>query len=121
MAIIHAHPPTATAFAVAHVPIDTRILAESVVVLGSIPLIPYATPGTVELAELVARDLGDGHAAVLANHGAVALGSSLAQAHQRMETLEQVARVALMARLLGGAKGLSTGAVEQLLGPKAVR
>lgn len=121
MAIIHAHPPTATAFAVAHVPIDTRILAESVVVLGSIPLIPYATPGTVELAELVTRSLADRHAALLANHGAVALGASLAQAHQRMETLEQVARVAFMARLLGGAKELSTGDVERLIGLSAGR
>lgn len=120
-AIIHAHPPTATAFAVAHLPIDTRILAESVVVLGVVPLIPYATPGTGELAELVARNLKDSHAAVLANHGAVAVGGSLAQAHQRMETLEQVARVALMARLLGGAKMLSTDDVERLLGLEAAR
>lgn len=121
MAIIHAHPPTATAFAVAHIPIDTRILAESVVVLGVVPLVPYTTPGTSELAELVARNLKDGHAALLANHGAVALGATLAQAHQRMETLEQVARVAFMARLLGGAKELSNDDVERLLGLEAAR
>ncbi len=120
-AIIHAHPPTATAFAVAHLPIDARILAESVVVLGAVPLIPYATPGTAELANLVARDLKDGHAALLANHGAVAVGATLAQAHQRMETLEQVARVALMARLLGGARELSAEDCDRLLGLEAAR
>lgn len=120
-AIIHAHPPTATAFAVAHIPIDTRILAESVVVLGAVPLVPYATPGTSELAEIVARNLRDSHAALLANHGAVAVGATLSQAHERMETLEQVARVSIMARLLGGAKELSTEDVERLLGLEAAR
>jgi L-fuculose-phosphate aldolase len=115
-AVIHAHPPTATAFAVAHVPLDPRILAESVLVLGDVPLIPYRTPGTVDLAEIVAEGLKDGHAALLANHGAVTLGKTLAQAHQRMETLEHVARVAFMARLLGGARELSGPDVERLIG-----
>lgn len=121
MAILHAHPPAVTAFAVAHLSIDTRILAESVVVLGTVPLIPYATPGTTDLAELVAGNLRDSHAALLANHGAVTLGTTLAQAHQRMETLEQLARVSIMARLLGGAKELSTDDVERLLGLEAAR
>lgn len=114
-AVIHAHPPTATAFAVAHVPLDARILAESVVVLGDVPLIPYSIPGTLELASAVADGLGDRHAALLANHGAVTVGRTLAQAHQRMETLEHVAQVALMARLLGGARELSAADVERLL------
>jgi L-fuculose-phosphate aldolase len=114
-AVIHAHPPTATAFAVAHVPLDPRILAESVVVLGAVPLIPYATPGTLELANLVAEGLTEGLAALLANHGAVTVGHTLTQAHHRMETLEHVARVALMARLLGGARELSPLEVERLL------
>ncbi|MEO8500603.1 MAG: class II aldolase/adducin family protein [Vicinamibacteria bacterium] len=115
-AVIHAHPPTATAFAVAHVPLDSRILAESVLVLGMVPLIPYATPGTQELANAVAGGLGGGYAALLANHGAVTVGKTLDQAHQRMETLEHVARVALMARLVGGARELSPSDVERLLG-----
>lgn len=118
-AVIHAHPPTATAFAVAHVPLDARILAESVLVLGAVPLIPYATPGTVDLATIVAEGLRDNHAALLANHGAVTVGKTLAQAHQRMETLEHVARVALMARLLGGPRELSPPDVERLLGMKS--
>jgi L-fuculose-phosphate aldolase len=115
-AVIHAHPPAATAFAVAHIPLDARILAESVILLGNVPLIPYAMPGTAELARAVADGLANGHAALLANHGAVAVGKTLAQAHQRMETLEHVARVALLARLLGGARELSAADVEQLLG-----
>ncbi len=117
-AVIHAHPPTATAFAVAHIPLDARILAESVLVLGDVPLISYATPGTEELANLVAEGLRSSHAALLANHGAIAVGKTLAQAHQRIETLEHVARVALMARLLGGPRELSPPDVARLLGLK---
>ena len=52
----------------------------------------------------------------LANHGAVTVGQTLAQAHHRMETLEHVARVAFMARLLGGAVELSLLDVERLMG-----
>lgn len=115
-AVIHAHPPTATAFAVAHVRLDAPILAESVLVLGAVPLIPYATPGTEALASAVAAGLSESHAALLANHGAVTVGQTLTQAHQRMETLEHVARVALMARLLGGAVELSPTDVERLRG-----
>ena len=115
-AVIHAHPPTATAFAVAHVALDTAILAESVLVLGHIPLIPYKTPGTLDLAGAVAEGLKDANVALLANHGAVTAGTTLAQAHQRMETLEHVARVAFMAHLLGGARELSPPEVERLMG-----
>ena len=115
-AVIHAHPPTATAFAVARVRLDAPILAESVLVLGAVPLIPYATPGTEELASAVAGGLLECHAALLANHGAVTVGQTLAQAHHRMETLEHVARVAFMARLLGGAVELSLLDVERLMG-----
>lgn len=114
-AIVHAHPPAATAFAVAHIPLDGRILAEAVVVLGEVPLVPYAMPGTAELASLVAAGLGSGQAALLSNHGAVTVGKTLTQAHQRMETLEHVARVALMARLLGGAREISAADVGRLL------
>ena len=115
-AVVHAHPPTATAFAVAHIPLDTRILAEAVAVLGTVPLTRYATPGTAELANIVAECLANGNAALLANHGAITVGQTLAQAHQRMETLEHVARVAMMARLLGGARELSSFDVDRLLG-----
>ena len=115
-AVVHAHPPAATAFSVAHMPIDPWILAEAVVVLGRVPLTRYAMPGTVELANIVTEGLGKGSAALLANHGAITVGATLAQAHHRMETLEHVARVAVMARLLGGARELSSSDVARLLG-----
>lgn len=115
-AVVHAHPPAATAFSVAHMPIDPWILAEAVVLLGRVPLTRYAMPGTAELANIVAEGLGKGSAALLANHGAITVGATLTQAHQRMETLEHVARVAVMARLLGGARELSPSDVDRLLG-----
>ena len=115
-AIVHAHPPAATAFAVAHVPLDEPLLAECVLLLGSVPLVPYAPPSTTELAEAVGGAFGSANAVLLANHGAVAVGETLARAHERMETLEHLARVTLLARLLGRTCPLSPDEVERLLG-----
>lgn len=114
-AIVHAHPPAATAFAVAHVPLDQPILAEAVLLLGPVPLVPYAPPSTRALADAVADACGSADAVLLANHGAVAVGSSLALAHQRMETLEHLARVTLMARVLGQPHPLDAPDVAALL------
>jgi L-fuculose-phosphate aldolase len=67
------------------------------------------------LAEAVAEGLGGAGAALLANHGAVTVGETLARAHQRMETLEHLVRVTLMARLLGRVSPLSADEVQYLL------
>ena len=97
-AVVHAHPPVATGFAIAGETLDHDALAELVYGVGRVPLVPYATPGTRELADQVARFL-DGHDVVLlANHGAVAVGPTLLSAHQRMESLEHAARILLAAR-----------------------
>jgi L-fuculose-phosphate aldolase len=114
-AVVHAHPPVATAFAVAHVPLDRPILAEAVLLLGSVPVVPYAPPSTAELASAVASGVAQAQALLLANHGAVTLGESLARAHERMETLEHLARVTLFARLLGGDHPLAAEEVQKLL------
>jgi len=100
-AVVHAHPPTATGFAVAGLALDRPVLAEPVVTLGPVPLIPYATPTTSELADTVAAAVGRAHALLLANHGALTVGDTLWRAWERMEILEQFARIALTARLLG--------------------
>lgn len=114
-AIVHAHPPAATAFAVAHVPLDQPILAESVLLLGPVPLVPYAAPSTAALAEAVGEACAGANAVLLANHGAVTLGETLARAHQRMETLEHLAHVTLLARMLGEPRPLSPADVAALL------
>ena len=100
-AVVHAHPPTATGFAVAGIALDRPLIAEAVVTLGPVPVIPYGQPSTEELADNVGRAVCDAQALLMANHGALAVGATLEQAWERMETLEQLARVTLVARLLG--------------------
>jgi len=100
-AVIHAHPPTATAFAAASLPLDSLMLPEMLVWLGPIVLVPYATPGSEELAAQL-RPFFSGHDAfLLENHGALSLGQNLAQAAQRMELIEQNARVTMGVYQLG--------------------
>jgi L-fuculose-phosphate aldolase len=100
-AVVHAHPPTATGFAVAGLALDRPLIAEAVVTLGAVPVIPYGQPSTEELADNVGRAICDAHAVLMANHGALAVGDTLERAWERMETLEQLARVTLVTRLLG--------------------
>jgi L-fuculose-phosphate aldolase len=119
-AVVHAHPPAATGFAVAGLPLDRPVLAEPVVTLGPVPLVPFGTPSTSDLAERVAAAIPTAQALLLANHGALTVGETLWRAWERMETLEQFARIALVARLLGSPNELSLEAVsalEALRGP----
>lgn len=113
--IVHAHPPYATAFAVAGLALDQPILAEAVLLMGAVPLVPYEPPSTEALAHAVGDTSQRAEVVLLANHGAVALGATLAQALERMQTVEHLARVSLLARLLGGAKPLPAAQVEALL------
>jgi L-fuculose-phosphate aldolase len=113
-AIVHAHPPTATAFSVAGVSLQQPILTEVVLALGAIPTASYATPGTPEVGEGVARLIADYDCCILDHHGAVTVGGDLFEAFYRMETLEQTAKVALVAHTLGGARALTPEQVEAL-------
>ena len=106
-AVVHAHPPTATGFAAAGIPIDESVLPEAVLALGPVPVVPYRKPGTAGVGEAAAPFAESCRAFLLANHGAVALGSDVEEACRRMERLEHVARVLLTARLLGGARPLT--------------
>ncbi len=114
-AIVHAHPPVATAFAVTGRVLDSAVLAESILLLGRVPLVPYAAPSTLALAEIAGEAMVEAQAALLANHGAVTLGATLEQALTRMETLEHLARVTLFARALGEPRSLAPDEVERLL------
>ena len=114
MAVVHAHPPTATGFAVAGVPLDYDALAELVYNVGRVPTVPYLMPGTRALAERVAEDLLTHDVVLLANHGALSVGPTLTIAHQRMESLEHAARILLVARQLGGVTRMSAEDVRAL-------
>lgn len=114
-AICHAHPPIATGFAAAGVPLDKAILSEAVSQLGCVPLAPYGTPGTTELCDSIEPLLRNYDAILLANHGAVTYGPDLLTAFFRMETVEHFAHVSLVTQLLGKQTVLSAGDVDKLL------
>jgi len=100
-AVVHAHPPTATGFAVAGIPLDRAVLAEVLTTLGSIPLAEYATPSTAELPEAVRKYIKAHDGMLLANHGALTVGGDLYSAYYKMETIEHFAKISLVARMLG--------------------
>jgi L-fuculose-phosphate aldolase len=114
-AVCHAHPPHGTAFAVAGLAIDQPILSEVILTLGCVPLAEYGTPSTTELTEAMRPLVKHHNALLMANHGAVAYGSDLWQAFDRLETLEHTAKIAILARLLGGSKNLPADAIEKLI------
>jgi L-fuculose-phosphate aldolase len=101
-AVVHAHPPIATGFAVAGIPLNRAVLAEVLTTLGSIPIAEYATPSTKELPKAVSKYVKAHDGMLLANHGALTLGSDLFAAYYKMETIEHFAKISLVARLLGG-------------------
>jgi L-fuculose-phosphate aldolase len=118
-AVVHAHPPVATGFAVAGEGFEANVLPELTVQLGRVPVVPYATPGTMALPDGVEPYLGAHDAFLMANHGAVTIGPSLLVAHQRMESLEHAARIILTARLLGKVNVLNPAQVAELLSVRA--
>ena len=114
-AVCHAHPPNGTAFAVAGLAIDKPILSEVILTLGCVPLTDYGTPSTNELTEAMKPYVKHHNALLMANHGAVAYGDDLWQAFDRLETLEHTAKIAILAKALGGANDLPADAIEKLI------
>ena len=100
-AVVHAHPPVATAFTVAREPFVAGALPEVMFQMGDVALVPYATPGTEALADQFEPFVAAHDAFLMANHGAATVGRTLTVAHQRMESLEHAARIMLGARQLG--------------------
>ena len=113
-AVVHAHPPTATGFAVAGIPLTRAVLAEVLTTLGSIPIVEYATPSTAELPEAVRKYIKAHDGMLLANHGALTVGSDLYAAYFKMEIIEQFAKISLVARLLGRENLIAREEVDRL-------
>ena len=114
-AICHAHPPTATGFAVAGRSLNKALLPEVIVGLGQIPLVQYATPGTPELSAAIEPFVPHYDALLLANHGAVTCGPDLLTAFFRMETIEHSAKITLAAEMAGEPMMLSSREVAKLM------
>ena len=114
-AVVHAHPPTATAFSVAGEGFYAFVLPELILLCGRVPLVPYGTPGTPEVADRLEPHLVGHDAWLLANHGAVTVGATLDAAWIRMESLEHAARIVFAARALGRVTELDPEHVTRLV------
>ncbi len=114
-AVVHAHPPISTGFAVAGIALDQLILAEMVVNFGSIPLAPYHSPSTAELAQSVADKVQCHDAVLMANHGVMTIGPDVYTAYHRLEMVEQFASISLVAHMLGRANTFSSSQLQDLI------
>ena len=114
-AIVHAHPPTATAFAACGLALDQALISEVLLSLGDVPLAGYATPGTSELSSSLEPFIPTHDAVLMANHGVVSYGIDLMQAYMNMETVEHYAKIALVVRQLGCERPLQAEQVSRLL------
>src|SRR5207237_2449450 len=105
-AVLHAHPPYATAFGAARVPLEPVCLPEAVVSLGLVPLAPFAVPKSPQATEAVARCASEADAMLLPGNGALTLGPDVGLCFLRMELVEHLAKILHHARALGGAQPL---------------
>jgi L-fuculose-phosphate aldolase len=114
MAVLHAHPPMATAFGVARQPLEPLCLPEAVVSLGNVPLLPFAMPKTPQATEFVVRGASEGEAMLLPGNGVLTLGPDVELAFLRMELVEHLAKILHAARALGGAQPLPEASLAEL-------
>ena len=115
MSVIHAHPPGATGFAVAHKAMDMYNMIEDVAVIGAVPLTPYGTPSTIEVPNAIEPYLEEHDVMLLENHGALADGSDVITAFYRMESLELWAKITINAVILGGSHDISRDNIQKLI------
>lgn len=113
--VIHAHPPGATGFAVAHKAMDMYNMIEDVAVIGAVPLTPYGTPSTTEVPDAIEPYLEEHDVMLLENHGALAVGSDVITAFYRMESLELWAKITINAVILGGSHDISRENIQKLI------
>jgi L-fuculose-phosphate aldolase len=114
-AVVHAHPPYATGFAVEGIPFPDNVLPEVIVNIGKVPLAAYGTPGTDDLANSLAPYINHTDAILLANHGVVTYGKDIWDAYYKLEKVEHAAKICFIARMLGGEKSLSARDIKELI------
>lgn len=114
-AVVHAHPPLATTFASAGIPLDKAILQETVVQLGIVPIAPYAVPGTQALADSCAPFCRDYNAVLLEYHGVTTWGRDIKQALHRMESTEYYAKISMLLRTMGAERPMTQAQIDGLL------
>jgi L-fuculose-phosphate aldolase len=118
-AVIHSHPPHATAFAISGMELPTCVHPEAEVFLGRVPTAKYVTPGDTRLGETLAPFVKEANTILLSNHGTVSFGSDLEDAYYKLEIVDAYARILLLAKQVGYVQTLSTDEMKELLGLKA--
>ena len=113
-AVVHAHPPYGTVFAVMGQRIRTRMMPESVVTMPEVPLAPYATPSTEAVSDSVAPFALPHTACLLEQHGALSWGPDLMPAYLTMERLEHTAKMTYLLRQVGGERDLPDDEIARL-------
>ncbi|MDD4891220.1 MAG: class II aldolase/adducin family protein, partial [Phycisphaerae bacterium] len=115
-AVCHAHPPHATAFAVAGIELPSKVLPEVEIFIGQVPLANYDTPGTHQFAETILPHLRNkANTILLANHGAVACDKDLEHAYFHLETLDMYCQILLLSKEIGSIRQIPDPKVRELL------
>lgn len=114
-AVVHCHPPHATAFAVAHEPIPKCVLPEVEVFLGEVPIAEYETPGTQKFADTIIPFVKRCNTIILANHGTVTFGPDLEKAYWNSEIIDAYCKILILARQLGRVNYFTDQQTKELL------
>ncbi len=114
-AVVHCHPPHATAFAVAGTPIPKCVLPEVEVFLGEVPTAIYETPGTQKFADTIVPHLKSSNTIILANHGTVTFGPDLEKAYWNSEIIDAYCKILILAKQLGNVNYFTNQQTKELL------
>jgi L-fuculose-phosphate aldolase len=113
-AIVHAHPVFASSFTAMKCNIDTNLTAEACAILGNPVMVPYALMGTADLAKVVSENIAHSDILLLENHGILTTGSSLLQAFDKIEVLENAAKMTLIAEMTKKKSPLSKSRIREI-------
>src|SRR5579862_2149727 len=114
-AVIHSHPPHATAFAIADIELPTCIHPEAEVFLGPVKTAKYVTPGDTRLGESIKPFIKESNTILLGNHGVVCYGHDLEDAYYKLEIVDAYSRILLLTKQLGSIKPLDSNDMKELL------
>jgi L-fuculose-phosphate aldolase len=117
-AVVHCHPPHATAFAVAGVPVPQCVLPEVEVFLGDVPTAVYDTPGTQKFADTIVPHLKASNTIILASHGTVTFGPDLEKAYWNSEIIDAYCKILILAKQLGNVNYFTPQQTKELLALK---
>jgi len=112
--VVHVHAPMSLAYAIAHKEVPATTIELAAVTGGNVPIAPYATPATEELAKITAARLGLGSAVLMANHGLVAVGQNLDEAFNIALSVEYTAAINIYAKIIGEVKKIPLKEVSKI-------